>query len=397
MLVIYSYPDQLLSEVWADWCESVLDPAKNNFRRRPNFQDALGAQNSNDRTRAGESYSIGLLKGPLVRPQSAGGGAIPLGWELVQSGASAQSRLGYLAYAIGRVMRDANAPQSIQRAFSVLCALFVLQLGIKYKGQFILSASLYQHLLKHFQPTGVLPEHWNRYLAVAMFCTLHSNEHGVLIETYLDDEPVEELYLVYSGRKKNRVNPAELAKMAEDGVPVSNVSPPKDALFWIGSVQEVEPRGVYSYALKEGKLLLELAAGLERDAIKRGVTNPFANLIIKNPNTEQNAIEELDAIFRANSDTTQEWERLMKNLSDGVIDALAFLSGKSGRGGIQTFYAHDLTEPVDPSQNLELEVAVSQCVSIPNQDDRIIINGILYHVLHIAPQDDRLVIGVVRA
>jgi hypothetical protein len=227
MRVIYSYPDQLLSSVWVDWCESVLDPAKSNFRHRPNFQTALGAENSNDRTRALEINSVGLLKGPLIRPQSSTGGAIPLGWRLVQSGIGAQSRLGYLAYAIGRVMRDGIVPQSVKRAFSVLCTLFVLQMGIDFQDKIILTASLYQYLLKHFQPSETLPANWNRYLAVAMFCTLHAPESEALIKTYLSDEPADKLYLVYSDGRKQYINPDELAKMAEENAPVSSVSPTK--------------------------------------------------------------------------------------------------------------------------------------------------------------------------
>jgi hypothetical protein len=119
--------------------------------------------------------------------------------------------------------------------------------------------------------------------------------------------------------------------------------------------------------------------------------------VVKDAGSEQHALEQLDVILRSNLDTAREWERLMKTLLDGVIDALAYLSGRSGRGGIQRFYAHGLTEPFDPSPDLELDVAVSECVSIPNLDDQVFLNDILYRVRAANLADDRVIIRISRA
>jgi hypothetical protein len=397
MLTINSYLDQVLSKDWIEWCESALNPAEKKYRYYPGFQDAIGAQGSSDRTRSGELYAIGLLKGPLVRPQSYTGGAA-LGWKLVQSGAGAQSRLGYMGYAVGKILRNSDCPQTIKRAFSVLCTLFALQMSTIYQDRVILTVSLFQYLLKNFRPGVTLPANWNRYLATAMFCTLYDDsEHNALLDMYLNNQSIDKLFIVYTDKRKREVSPDELEKMASSDEPVTNVSPPKAALFWIGTGSDAESRGMYTQATKEGAALLQFAEQLERDSIVQGLPNPFAEIVEKNAGSEQNIIEQLDLIFRANAEILDDWGRSMKTLSDGVVDALAYLSGKTARGSIQKFFAHGVTELINPSQEIELDVAASECVSIPNPDDQVFVNDILFHVLGAKLTDGRVSIKVTRA
>jgi len=73
MISLYLYPDQAISDVWTEWSDTTLNkkhPAK--FTTPTGFQLARGAINANDRTRAGEFFQLGLLRGILVNPQGAG-------------------------------------------------------------------------------------------------------------------------------------------------------------------------------------------------------------------------------------------------------------------------------------------------------------------------------------
>src|SRR5690349_15042499 len=121
---LFTYPDQLISETWIDWVEHYLsEKPEHRFDTSTGFQERHGSANANERTRALELWSIGLLRGPLVTPQSGSRRVTPLGWKLVVQGSSPLTPLGYAAYGLGKALRIEGKSFSIEPAFSALCAV----------------------------------------------------------------------------------------------------------------------------------------------------------------------------------------------------------------------------------------------------------------------------------
>src|SRR6266480_5090679 len=96
------YPDQLIQDKWVLWSETVLNQAHDKMYSTPRgFQEFIHDPSSNTRTRAGELYTIGLLRGLLVSEREGVRGSIPYGWRLIQDDQHVHTRLGYLAYPVG--------------------------------------------------------------------------------------------------------------------------------------------------------------------------------------------------------------------------------------------------------------------------------------------------------
>ncbi len=102
---IYIYPDQLVSETWHEWVETIFSECPiGEHRNSRGFQQLVGIDNSNARTRASEAYRIGLLLHRVISERTGASGAMPKGWEYVCEDKSVLSRLGYLAYIIGKAL-----------------------------------------------------------------------------------------------------------------------------------------------------------------------------------------------------------------------------------------------------------------------------------------------------
>lgn len=64
---LFSYTDQFTKSQWVDWSESTLSQIpEEKFHTKDGFQKAIHSTDSTDRTRAGEAYKLGFLKGPII-------------------------------------------------------------------------------------------------------------------------------------------------------------------------------------------------------------------------------------------------------------------------------------------------------------------------------------------
>jgi len=64
---LFSYTDQFTKSQWVNWSEGALSQIpENKFHTKKGFQEAIHSEDSTDRTRAGEAYKLGFLKGPII-------------------------------------------------------------------------------------------------------------------------------------------------------------------------------------------------------------------------------------------------------------------------------------------------------------------------------------------
>src|SRR4051794_6169832 len=94
-LVPYGYPDQVIADTWVDWSVRFLSESPNKkFDVATGFQGLAGAGNSNVRTRGGEFFELGLLRGRLIHSKGSVGDGAPPGFKLLLSDENVHTRLG---------------------------------------------------------------------------------------------------------------------------------------------------------------------------------------------------------------------------------------------------------------------------------------------------------------
>ena len=221
----HSYIDQLLSDNWVRYSETALSRQHNvTHSVTTGFQDVILSTGSNDRTRAQELFTIGLLRGPLIKPQESPV-SIPLGWQFIQSNEHVHTNLGYVSYVVGKGLQEhllTGLPPAINNALSILCSVFMLQLGMQHRGKHILLPSLFEYILSEFQkPNDIAEFLWWRYVSAAMFCTLHNDQFGVeLVDAYIQGQRINNLKLI-----------VERAKIEFPNIDVRSYSPPYNSEF----------------------------------------------------------------------------------------------------------------------------------------------------------------------
>ncbi|MGE0875417.1 MAG: hypothetical protein AB7O31_12180 [Burkholderiales bacterium] len=371
METLFTYADQLISETWVEWAEKYLSrKADRRFDTSRGFQEMHGAANANERTRALELWCVGLLKGPLVTPQSGDRTVAPLGWRLVIQGASPLTPLGYAAYGLGKALGDEHASVDIDPALSAICAVFALQMGIGHGSRSGLTSSLFLHLRAQWpRPAGVDGAKWNRYLAAVLFCSLSKSPDGVLAD--FAASPLKNDYVLVKDAGTIVVDLAKLKKLVESSYGLSDVRPAKSALYWIGDPASSEPRGIFTLAAKYTHYLLDAAYEIDRKAASSGLGSPFNRAWERNGDVETPEIlGVLGQIFSANG-FSAEWRRAMKSLRKGVLDSLRYIEEGEGDGTHRLHYAHGCELQGQAPDKLEIEVSTSNCTASPRVGDLV--------------------------
>jgi hypothetical protein len=383
--VPYVYSDYMVSSVLVDYSDQILNRKHDDSYRTPTgFQDILGDRSSGThRTRAAEIFYAGLLRGPVINPQSANAADIPYGWLLVQSDSNIHTKLGFLAYAIGRAIRNGADSPKITRAMDVVTTIVLLQIGMEHDGRWLLICSLYGYILKYFKkPTGVNLPTWHRYVAAAMFCVLaDAVKRGSLVSTYLSGRRIKSLVWTDKDGNSTAVSPAGLATMAQEGSSLNDVKGPKSSLFWIGNPDHPPLRGLYTRGLAGSSTLVAKASEIEATNTSAGSESPFRMLIDKPHDREAPcALEILAEIFSADPVAKLEWEATMRTLYSGVIESLRFLDAVLGEGDRRILFAHDPEDTELDSHEVQLVVHVDDCHGEPRENDIVVLNGSPYVV-----------------
>lgn len=384
-----SYPDTLICENWVPWSETALNQQHDaSYTVSKGFQNFVQAENADERTRAGELFNIGLLRGRLI---SERGGSMPYGWKLVQENQNVHTRLGYLAYIVGKaICREISSP-AIERAFNILCTIFTLQIGFKSEETFILTAALFNYLLDNFVPsTPRATLKWRRYLAAAMFCTLETKQADALVNSYITGQSVNSLLLLFNDGADEIVEPDRLVRKIDENMSLGRLVQQKSSLYWIGEGKQ----GFYTRAALEGSELIRLIGEIERECLARSEENPFG-MLLRPDNEDICVLEQLDDILKLYPTARNEWRRLVKTLREGVTEALNFLE-RVEVPSKRVFYGHDIETADFDEETLILEIERGNDEIVPLYNEVIVLGKHEYVVQSIDDSGDRLTISVKR-
>jgi hypothetical protein len=364
---IYIYPDQLITETWPDWVETILSKSPPDANRNSRgFQELAGVDNSTVRTRAGEAYRMGLLLHRVIREREEGA-STPKGWDYVCKDKTVLSRTGHLSYAIGKALSKHADDADIHSALNVLYLLFSMSIGTNTGGMSVSTTLVYRRVLQCFRvDVGAATfdakyDDYSRLLAAAVFKTLDSpTARAKLLDEYINADHITALILEkQSDHSEHSITAATLsAKLsgASSTIPGINEIPrAKAALFWASP-----ERGIYTRAAETGLNLLDALIPLDRAALKETGNSILDQALRVDGNQEHLLLENLNALLIRKQETSAIWGQLMEKLAQGVYAALAYLEDNvDSLPKPKQFHLHGVPEFPSGTTPLTVEIARS--------------------------------------
>lgn len=380
---IFIYPDQLLKETWPGWVESIFSKQPDDaYRNARGFQELTGStDNSTVRTRAGESYRLGLLLQRVIRERTEGSG-VPKGWQYVCEGKNAISKTGYLSYAIGKALSNNHEITGANTGLNVLYLLFALSLGIRLNGTCLSTALIYSWTLQYFrnnvgaQEFDANYDDYSRFLAAAVFKTLDTSpQQTSFMDEYVNSKNITSLILEKSSdhtihkvtstllREKINGNPSALPN-------VNDIPSAKAPLFW-ASID----RGIFQKAIFVGDTLIQALIPIDQAHLKQHGTSILTPAIQILDSEDHLLLENLNDIFKGIPNISSLWSELMEKLADGVYSALAYVEKSSNRLSTPTkFHLHGVSDFPQDTTNISVEIN-KEAVPITPQIGTTVIAG----------------------
>jgi len=385
---IYIYPDQLITETWPDWAETILSKTPSeDHRNSRGFQGLVGIKNSTVRTRAGEAYRIGLLLHRVIRERGEGTGT-PKGWDYVCNDKTVLSKTGYLSYAVGKALSKHSNNSDIRTALNVLYLLFALSIGTNVGGKSISTALIYRRVLQCFrEDVGATAfdakyEEYARLLAAAVFNTLDSpTARPKLLDEYIKSNHITTLVLEKTADKtEHSVTSTTLsAKVSgsKSSLPgINDIPGAKAALFWASP-----ERGIYTKAAEVGLDLFDALIPLDRSALKENGNSILDQALRVDGSEEHLLLENLNELMIRKPETSAIWGNLMEKLAEGVYSALAYLEDTvENLPKPKQFHLHGAPEIPPGSTSLTVEIGKSGIPIKPEIGATVLIRKTEYRV-----------------
>jgi hypothetical protein len=244
---LYSYTDQFTKSQWVLWSENALSklPEKK-FQNKKGFQGIIKSTDSTNRTRAGEAYRLGFLRGPIIDGRFEAKHEIPLGWKGVIDGKFPHSRLGLYAYLIGRAMRQGSGPAALETALDSLATVQILHIAFKVNGKWYCTVAFFEYARKKLVDLlrRELDQDELRYLAGAVFNTLDGGGFEDFLNAMLGEKELEKLFFSSNKGVKHELNLVEFESfVTKKTININAIKKHKAALFWSSKT-----RGLYSRA-----------------------------------------------------------------------------------------------------------------------------------------------------
>lgn len=362
---IYIYPDQLISETWHEWVETIFSERPvSEHRNSRGFQQLVGIENSNARTRASEAYRIGLLLHRVISERTGTSGAMPKGWEYVCEDKSVLSRLGYLAYIIGKALSKEPNNAAFKSALCVLYLIFALSIGTEDSGITVSTILVYRRVVRCFRTEigeaefDLHKEEYGRWLAGAVFNTLdNSVTRPKLINEYINSDVITTLILEKQSDKSTQQVTAKKLKARLDGksssMPELNeITRQKAALFWAAP-----SRGIFTNASEVGVELIDALIPIDRASMSEESKSVLDSVLVVDGTQEHQLLENLNDLLSTRSETSTIWRILMEKLSKGVYSALSYLDDTGISSAKPTiFHLHGASDVPPGTQTLEVDI-----------------------------------------
>lgn len=236
-----NYPDTIISH-WVEWNENMLNQQLTNTSN--DLNTLFGTSGSSIPTRAKEFYRIGLLKYPLT------GSDKNESFNKLRQSVNIQTKLGFISYLIGKARAKDPGNIKVEKAFRIICLLFLLQIHCDFGTTKISLSTIFCFLLDKYPiPPSYDWKKYYRYLSAAMFCELDQAPNRLLVAINSDSNPTLRIIEIGTNRIKATINSSnDVVSTADSEVSLSNIYFQKGSNFFIGNHKESTLRGLFYQA-----------------------------------------------------------------------------------------------------------------------------------------------------
>lgn len=391
------YIDELVKVHWVDWSEKYLSqkPDKAYLTQRGFQEIADPSGSSTVRTRASDCFKIGLISSKLVNPRKGNSRGIPEGWQEICNDNSIHSHLGYIAYILGKGLKQPIHKSTAEPALNSLVALILLTIGFKYEGRWHTTAFIYSFVERKSEKalSRKLTDHEKRCLAGAVFNTLEFEHIGQLIEAYKNDDDRFNLFYKFrdnGGEQLFDVN--QFSTVCNDqNFNINSIERHKACLFWSNP-----ERGHFSRATNSAgySLILKLAS-LDSNGFRNNLPNYLSSYYesITSNATAEDLLHLLFTLKTTTNSLDKELKKIMKSLNDGVIDSLDLIKSETDIEISNKFYVHDEVEIKEETSSIELNISKNDIRLIPEIGHSLIFSsGEQFEIISIDEDDENLTI-----
>jgi hypothetical protein len=297
------------------------------------------------------------------------------------------SRLGYIAYALGKALRAEVNSDAIWRAMSACALLGTLQGFAEGETYQITLATVFSHIRKQYPRADEIPPgKWDRYVAAVMFSSLNDDQVcDPLLEAVAHDREVPDLVLETQSGTIN-AGASDLVSVIRS-TRIGDIQREKHSLYWIGNSTQQHMRGLYSLAKRYFESEIDILARHEQSVLASCYSSPYAKLAQVDESGDRVCVlEKLNDIGNScdNSDVKEVVGKVMQSLYDGVLDAMCYLEGSHAVDiGVRTFYAHDIDIEPSPDSQAILRVRKTETSSSPRVSDKVRVGRHEYEIFRV--------------
>jgi hypothetical protein len=393
-----NYIDALVRK-WGHWGVEIFGaPIEASSAVPDGFQQIVGGETSNNRSRASECRCVGFISNPIT-PSVGDGGQMPRGWQMFVEGTPPITRFGYLSGLMGYGAENGSPEGQYQRALSSVAAIAALYSAIEIGGCLVNPTLLFHHLVMRVEVlvgTEVFRVHRKqllRALAGATFNALQTHEYGPgLLNNYIDDN--ESVKLAFLDKDEILIREFDLDELAnsvlrdDSTIPAANLQfREKVPLYWAAP-----DKGFYELILAESFDFLDALVEIDHRDLANGGTSRIAELARRESSTDM--IEMVYEMAREERSLATSWESVMNRFYEGALGTLAFiqLSQESLRH-VEHFYAYDL-EGAELSDGEILEVARDRIPVLPAVGSIVSVNDLDYRVTAIDAEGSKVRLSI---
>jgi len=321
-MTIYSYIDTLLQK-WSEWNSVFMQEQM--ISLPSDLNEVLGTSGSDSGSRAKEMYRIGLLKKELSTGNKA--------FLDLKSDINIQSDLGFISALIYNGYTKHPNNEKLIKAYASLSAIFsVIQSETIKDKDFSINTIVIRLLDLYPCPNNIGILTWIRWITSCFY-----SEYELYPDKYYNyfsynSNSIPSISVLEKDKDKNihnrftfsSVNDIENAIISKGSL--TNIIKQKSGLFLTGENGNNMPKGYYGIAYTYFSEFLRACYEVEKS---KDLSSYFNKLYSESEDSlKSDVLNTLNIIAEKNEDLKIQYNKIMKNIEEGAVEALMSITGK---------------------------------------------------------------------
>jgi len=245
-----------------------------------------------------------------------------MGFDLLRNDIPNHSRLGYMAYLIGKATVNNENNIKLKLGNAAIKALCIIQESIGSDNLIISHNRIIVQLLERFPFQNIVQEKtFIRYLVAGAFCQIGVNQEEFIrniLQNSIDNLKIIEEKVPNTVRTVFR-NSSDIVNSINNNIDITqNIYNQKASLFLIGDLRSSDKNGNYYEPFQEFR---DFFIELYKKELDINNSEHFSNLLNKNKDENYDIFEKLQPILH----DSLNYRKVMKTLQEGCLEAIKIL------------------------------------------------------------------------